>query len=147
MSNLSATLKERSAASITIIDSIRTPYRIARPSHFNFSGSNHAAQQRDIYGRADSVTRQVFTECTFENCELVFDRDRPPTFKDNRFINPVFVFTEHATRTLYLLSDIYHAGEGGQKVIEKTFSDIREHKLHGHEIKTAIPDTLDHSFS
>ncbi|MFP6806623.1 MAG: hypothetical protein VB957_05510 [Pseudomonadales bacterium] len=95
-------------------------------------------QRLELHGKS-------FNNCTFENCELVFDGDRPPTFKDNKFIDSVFVFTGHATRTLYLLSNIYHAGEGGKDVIEKTFEDIREHKLHGHEIKTIVPHTLDHS--
>lgn len=86
-----------------------------------------------------------FHGCTFENCELVFDGDRPPTFKDNRFVDTSFVFTGAATRTLYLLSNIFHAGDGGREVIEETFSRIREHKLHGHEIHTAVPHTVDHS--
>lgn len=87
-----------------------------------------------------------FHNCTFENCELVFDGDRPPTLKDNHFINTVFVFTGAATRTLYLLSNIFHAGQGGREVIEQTFADIRDHKLHGREIRTSAPHTVDHSF-
>ena len=90
---------------------------------------------------------KFFNQCTFQNCELVFDGDRPPTFKDNKFIDTVFVFTGHATRTLYLLSNLYHAGDGGKEVMEQTFADIREHKLHGHEIRTIIPHTMDHSLS
>lgn len=88
---------------------------------------------------------KFFNNCTFENCELIFDGDRPPTFTDNKFIDSVFVFTGAATRTLYLLSNIFHAGDGGREVIEETFRRIREHKLHGHEIRTAVPHTVDHS--
>lgn len=88
---------------------------------------------------------KTFHNCLFENCELVYDGDRPPTFKDNRFIDTVFVFTDAATRTLYLLSNIYHAGDGGREVVENTFRDIRERSLRGHEIRTIIPPTLDHS--
>lgn len=97
-------------------------------------------QRLELHGK-------FFTNCTFENCELAFDGDRPPTFKNNKFVDTVFVFTGHATRTLYLLSNIYHAGEGGREVIEKTFQDIREHKMHGHEIKTVVPHTMDHSLT
>ena len=86
-----------------------------------------------------------YENCTFIHCELVFDGDRPPTFKDNRFIDTVFVFTGSATRTLYLLSNIYHAGDGGREVIDQTFSAIRERKLHGHEVRTIVPHTMDHS--
>ena len=60
-----------------------------------------------------------FHNCTFENCELIFDGDRPPTLKDNHFTDSTFVFTGAATRTLYLLSNIYHAGDGGKEVINK----------------------------
>jgi hypothetical protein len=88
---------------------------------------------------------KFFHECTFENCELIFDGDRPPTFKDNRFVDSVFVFTGAATRTLYLLSNIFHAGDGGKQVVENMFAEIRQHKLHGHEIRTIAPPTVDHS--
>ena len=90
---------------------------------------------------------RFFHGCTFENCELVFDGDRPPTFQDNRFVDSVFVFTGAAVRTLYLLSNIYHAGDGGKEVVEQTFADIRELRLHGHEIRTAAPHTVDHSLA
>jgi len=92
----------------------------------------------ELHGRS-------FHNCTFDNCELVFDGDRPPTLKDNRFVDTVFVFSGAATRTLYLLSNIYHAGDGGKEVIEETFSAIRDRTMHGHEIRTGVPHTLDHS--
>ena len=99
----------------------------------NHKNETFEDQRMELHGK-------FFHNCTFTNCELVFDGDRPPTFKDNKFVDSVFVFTGHATRTLYLLSNIYHAGEGGKEVIEKTFADIREHKLHGHEIKTIVQE-------
>ncbi len=86
-----------------------------------------------------------YHDCTFENCELVYDGDRSPTFGDNRYIDSVFVFTGAATRTLYFLANIYHAGEGGRQVIENTFAEIRGHELHGGEIRTIVPNTADHS--
>lgn len=90
---------------------------------------------------------KFFHGCTFERCELVFDGDRPPTFSDNRFVDTVFVFTDAATRTLYMLETLYHAGEGGRQVVEKTLDDIRQQRLHGHEIRTVVPDTRDHSLT
>jgi hypothetical protein len=89
---------------------------------------------------------QSYQDCTFRNCELVFNGDRPPTLTNNRFTDTVFVFTDAATRTLYLLSNVYHAGEGGREVVERMFADIRTHELHGHEIRTQAPHTVDHSF-
>jgi hypothetical protein len=105
----------------------------------NHQNETFRKQRIELHGKA-------FHNCTFEDCELVFDGDRPPTFKDNRFVDSVFVFTGAATRTLYLLSNIYHSGDGGREVVERTFADIRGHRLHGHEIRTSAPHTVDHSF-
>ena len=90
---------------------------------------------------------KTFHDCEFTNCELVFSGDRPPTFSDNRYIDTVFVMTGHATRTMYLLSNIYHAGAGGKQVVENIFADIRNKNVHGHEILTKVPDTKDHSLA
>jgi len=90
---------------------------------------------------------KTFHRCTFNNCELVYDGDRSPTFKDNKFIDTVFVFTGPAVRTLYLLGNIYHAGAGGHEVIDKFFDDIREGAIHGHEVRTIAPHTADHSLA
>ena len=105
----------------------------------NYQNETFQDERMELHGKS-------FQGCTFNNCELVFDGDRPPTLQNNKFVDTVFVFTEQATRTLYLLSNIYHAGDGGKEVIEQTFSDIRDHKMHGHEIRTIVPHTLDHSF-
>ena len=94
-----------------------------------------------------SLDGKSFHGCTFENCELEFTGDRPPTFSDNRYVNTVFVLSGAAVRTVYLLSNICHAGEGGRQVFEALFEDIRNHDVHGHEIKTHIPDTADHSMA
>lgn len=90
---------------------------------------------------------KMFHNCEFENCELVFSGDRPPTFSDNRFVDTVFILTGHATRTMYLLSNIYHAGEGGKEVVENIFSEIRNGAIHGKEISTKVPNTRDHSLA
>jgi hypothetical protein len=105
----------------------------------NHQGESFKDERIELHGES-------FHECTFENCELVFDGDRPPTLKDNKFVDSVFVFTGAATRTLYLLSNVFHAGDGGREVIEETFARIRDHNLHGHEIRTVVPHTVDHSF-
>lgn len=94
----------------------------------------------DLHGK-------VFRDCTFIKCELVYDGDRSPTFSNNKFIDSVFVFTGSAVRTLYFLSNIYHAGEGGREVIDQTFKDIKEGAIHGHEIRTIAPHTVEHSLN
>jgi len=88
-----------------------------------------------------------YHDCVFEYCELVFDGDRSPTFKDNKFVDSEFVFTKEAVRTLYFLANIYHAGAGGQQVIENTFEAIRHGSFHGREVHTSTPTTVDHSLN
>ncbi len=90
---------------------------------------------------------KTFHGCTFKNCELVYDGDRSPTFKDNKFIDSAFVFTGPALRTLYLLGNIYHAGEGGREVVDRTLDDIKSGAMHGHEVRTITPHTEDHSLA
>ena len=91
----------------------------------------------DLHGKS-------FSGCTFSNCKLVYDGDRSPTFSNNTFIETQFIFSGAALRTLYFLGNMYHAGEGGKEVIDQTFTDIREGNVHGHEVMTAAPHTVDH---
>ena len=91
------------------------------------------------------LTGSRFHNCTFENCELVYEGDPSPTFKDNEFINSTFVFKDAAIRTLYFLSNMYHSGKGGEEIVERTFADIRNRAIHGVESATITPHTPDHS--
>jgi hypothetical protein len=91
------------------------------------------------------LTGSRFHNCTFENCELVYEGDPSPTFKDNEFINSTFVFKDAAIRTLYFLSNMYHSGKGGEEIVEQTFEDIRNRAIHGVEAATITPHTPDHS--
>jgi len=86
-----------------------------------------------------------FHGCTFEKCRLVYRGDRSPTFQDNHFVDSVFVFADAAIRTIYFLSNIYHAGPGGREVVEDTFSRIRQHSIHGPQITTIAPHTPGHA--
>lgn len=86
-----------------------------------------------------------YRDCTFKNCELVYDGDPSPTFHNNQFIDTVFVFTGPALRTLYFLGNLYRAGEGGQELVEQTLSDVKEGRIHGAEVRTITPHTEDHS--
>ena len=86
-----------------------------------------------------------YHNCTFKHCELVYDGDRSPTFNDNDFIDSEFIFTDSALRTLYFLSNMYQAGDGGREVVDKTLEDIKNRNIHGHEARTIKPHTSDHS--
>ena len=104
----------------------------------NYRNQTFSDEKIDLDGKS-------FHGCTFENCELIFSGDRPPTFSDNRFVNTSFVLKDHAVRTVYLLSNIYHAGKGGREVVESLLNDIKNQEVHGHEVRTIIPNTPDHS--
>ncbi len=104
----------------------------------NFTDESYSNERIELHGKS-------FRGCTFTDCELVYDGDRSPTFANNRFIDTKFVFTGASLRTLYFLGNMYHAGEGGKEVIEKTFTDIMNGDVHGHEVSTIIPNTVDHS--
>jgi hypothetical protein len=86
-----------------------------------------------------------FHGCTFRNCELVYRGEPSPTFMDNEFVDSTFVFRDDAIRTLYFLSNIYHAGEGGREIVEQTFNEVRNGTIHGCEISTIKPHTPDHT--
>jgi hypothetical protein len=88
-----------------------------------------------------------FHGCTFKKCELVYRGEPSPTFQDNEFIDSTFVFRDAAIRTLYFLSNIYHAGKGGEEIVEQTFSDVRKRAIHGTETSTITPDTPEHKLN
>lgn len=88
-----------------------------------------------------------FHGCTFRNCELVYRGEPSPTFQDNEFIDSTFVFRDSAIRTLYFLSNIYHAGKGGEEIVEQTFSDVRNRAIHGTETSTITPNTPEHKLN
>ena len=100
---------------------------------------NHTFQDERI-----DLHDNSYHQCIFKNCELVYDGGRPPTFHDNEFIDSVFIFTGPALRTLYFLGNMYQSGEGGQEIMEQTFDDLKNRRIHGHEVRTAKPHTPDH---
>ncbi|GAB3103187.1 hypothetical protein G8770_20015 [Aestuariicella hydrocarbonica] len=101
--------------------------------------------ERTFDGERVVLHGNFYRDCTFKNCELVYDGDPSPTFHNNQFVDSVFVFTGPALRTLYFLGNMYRAGEGGQEVVEETFNDIKMGNIHGAEASTIIPNTTDHS--
>ena len=101
-------------------------------------------QNRSFKNERVELTGNAYHGCIFEHCELVYRGDRSPTFEDNQFIDSVFLFADSAIRTMYFLSNMYHAGAGGREVVEKTFEDIRQRAIHGQIARTVSPHTPDH---
>lgn len=106
----------------------------------NFMNQTFENERVELHGNS-------YHHCTFKNCELIYDGDRSPTFHDNQFIDSVFVFTGSALRTLYFLGNMYSAGEGGREVVEQTLDDLKNRRIHGHEVRTIKPHTGDYSVS
>lgn len=106
----------------------------------NFLNQTFTDERIELHGNS-------YHNCTFQNCELVYDGDRPPTFNDNEFINTVFVFTGPALRTLYFLSNMFQTGDGGREIVESTIDDLKNRRIHGHEVRTIKPHTKDHSLA
>ncbi len=102
-------------------------------------------QDKTFTGERVELQGNAFHGCTFKDCELVYRGEPSPNFQDNNLIDSVFVFTDAAICTLYFLANIYHAGRGGQEVVERTFEDIRRGAIHGRMAKTVPPHTPDHS--
>src|SRR5258708_30347960 len=96
-------------------------------------------QSQTFRNESVELSGNRFHGCTFEKCKLIYRGDISPTFKDNQFIDSVFEFADAAMRTIYFLSGMYHAGNGGREVVEDTFEPIRQDTLHGPVASTNPP--------
>jgi hypothetical protein len=68
----------------------------------------------------------TFTGCTFRNCNLLFNAIAPGRFSANRVYNCPYVFGGPADLMLQFLSAIFNGGgEGGQRIIENLFDQVR----------------------
>jgi len=105
----------------------------------------HNHQNQSFSNESVELSGNQFHGCTFKNCKLVYRGDISPTFKDNHFIDSVFMFSDAAIRTIYFLSNIYHAGPGGREVVEDMFERIRQRTIHGTGTSTIAPHTPNHS--
>ena len=84
-------------------------------------------RDRDFTGQTVQLDGNTFTGCTFRDCTLEFGGSGPLTLGANHFKEHVkWVFTGCAATTIAFMTGIYHgAGEGGRKLIEQTFENIR----------------------
>jgi hypothetical protein len=70
-----------------------------------------------------------FIECKFENCTMEFSGMGPVSMVGCQFANVSWVFLGAAQNTLNFLNGLYHGmGEGGRKLVESTFDNIRNPK-------------------
>lgn len=90
-------------------------------------------RDQDFTGQDVALDGNTFTGCTFRDCRMIFRAESPVTLGANHFKENVkWVFDGPAMLTIDFLRGLYHGlGEGGRKLIEQTFQDIRR-PLGGH---------------
>jgi hypothetical protein len=71
-----------------------------------------------------------FIGCTFEGCTMEYSGTGAVSLVECSFTNVSWVFSGGAEKTLVFLNALYHGmGEGGRKLVESTFDNIRNAKL------------------
>lgn len=65
----------------------------------------------------------TFKECTFIDCEMIYEGGEMPTFISNRFKDCRWKFSGAAGNTLGFLSLLY--ADGATEIVEATFESIR----------------------
>ena len=68
-----------------------------------------------------------FTDCKFDDCELVYRGGRPPTMDSCSFTNTRFKFEGAAANTVAFLKAMASPKSGLQLIIRETFPELRGH--------------------
>jgi hypothetical protein len=72
-----------------------------------------------------SLDGQMFKDCTFEGCTLVYSGGPPPSLSGCNLGDSKIKFTDAAERTLAFLKEMARPGSGLQKIIFDTFPFLR----------------------
>jgi len=73
-----------------------------------------------------------FTNCKFVNCNMIYHGFGPIGMEGCSFTEVRWTFSDAAALTLNFMSSLYvGAGEGGRRLIEQTFENIKA----GHPLK------------
>ena len=85
------------------------------------------AVRQDYNGVTEVIDGNQYTECKFENCQMIYRGGDIPSIKSCHFNNCTWQFEEAAERTLVFMRLIYHGmGDNGPQMIESAFKTIRE---------------------
>jgi hypothetical protein len=84
-------------------------------------------RDQDFDGQEVLLDGSIFTGCTFRNCRLVFKAMAPVGMSACHFKENVqWAFDGPAALAVEFMAAMYHGcGEGGRKLIEETFNEIR----------------------
>jgi hypothetical protein len=68
-----------------------------------------------------------YVDCRFEDVTIVFAATAPTALERCAFVRVQWTFEGPAAHTMEFLNALYHgAGEGGRKLVERTFDIIRQ---------------------
>jgi hypothetical protein len=82
---------------------------------------NEEFSNRDIH-----IDFNNFTNCKFIECNLIYHGYGPVGMEGCSFTNVRWTFADAAASTLNFMKSLYvGAGEGGRKLIEQTFNNIK----------------------
>ena len=87
--------------------------------------------RKNVANSYENVTVQLdnseFIRCTFQNCRFVFGGTGPVSMVECEYLGVLREFAGPAQNTLTFLRAMYHGmGEGGPKLVEGTFDEIRK---------------------
>lgn len=78
----------------------------------------------------EKLDGNIYVNCTFKRCRLVYGGTGVVTLEGCGFHECSWSFVDAAARTINFMVGLYHGtGEGGRKLIEKTFHNIRKGRL------------------
>lgn len=73
------------------------------------------------------VDGNQYSECRFENCQMVYRGGEIPTIANSHFQDCEWRFEDAAERTLHFMKHLYHGmGPGGVQLIEATLAMLRQ---------------------
>lgn len=68
-----------------------------------------------------------FINCTFNNCTIIFNGNSNFSFVGCGFSNCKWIFDGQAAETLLFLKALYNGlGDGGKKIVNEIFEDIKK---------------------
>ncbi|MFN0198296.1 MAG: HNH endonuclease [Planctomycetaceae bacterium] len=90
------------------------------------------------------VDGKKFTNCTFEQCRLVYKGGELPAFSGCNLPSCHWVFDESAANTIRMLHYIYHGFNGGhdwgKRTLEQLFEDVRQSPFFIHNTESQPTD-------
>jgi len=84
------------------------------------------ASNKTFAKTSEVLDGNLFTDCKFDECTLVYRGGAIPQLNRCHFNNCQWRFEEAAERTLEFMRQIYHGmGPGGRELLEATMAQIR----------------------